>query len=210
MRLVIKAKYTRRWRGADGKWQYEYPREKTGRKRMTVNVQPESGAGYSSVKPSKFVGVREAKVPKEFAAFVTKYTAEQYKKKGAKTYVSSSGKSGYAIASDGDLISVFSAPGAHEGKAMVQNAIRNGAKKLDCLGKTLVDFYKKFGFEVTETLQWDDQYAPSNWDYDKHGRPSVYMMELAGAAQAQKSKDDSEETPEFIALSKRYVSECLE
>lgn len=31
MRLLIKHKYVRRWRGPDGKWRYEYPRDRKGR-----------------------------------------------------------------------------------------------------------------------------------------------------------------------------------
>ncbi len=54
----------------------------------------------------------------------------------------------------------------------------NNKLNLFCTGNFLRDLYKGFGFKVTNTLEWDDEYAPDNWDYEKSGRPKLYEMSL--------------------------------
>lgn len=199
VRLVIKAKRMPigtishgRKKIAEGKW---VPVKK-GRKVGSL------ASIYKALSVNRFVEERDKNVPKEFEAFVTKYTIKEYREKGVHSYLSPSGKSGYAVTRDGDLISVFSAPGAHEGKRMIPDAIANGAKTLDCLGPVLSGIYEKFGFKTSEVLGWNDKYAPPGWNYNAHNRPNVYMMRLA----IQKSKsDDGQMTPEFTALCKRYI-----
>jgi len=206
-----KAKYTKRWRGKDGRWYYEYPGDKKGRKpakkELATFVDKKDAiklvTTYSNVPLAEFVPVRDAKTPKEFDAFVTSYTAKEYEGKRAKAYISETGKSGYAVTGDGDLISVFSEPGAHEGASIMKTAIKNGAKSLDCLGDVLPKIYSKYGFEVTETVAWDDQYAPKAWDYKAHGRPNVNYMKL-NPAKVMKSKSEGMTTA-FEELSLKYA-----
>lgn len=203
IRLVIKAKAfpvgTVRTHGqkkvrkvAPGKW---VPVSEGREKSSAVN--------YKSVDAKTFIRNRDAKLNPEFEAFVTKYSSEEYAEKGAKMYVSETGNSGYAITEDGDLISVFSAPGAHEGSSMIPNAIENGAKTLDCLGPVLPKVYAKYGFEVTDKIAWDDEYAPPNWNYEAHGRPDVFFMKYKGQKTVQKSQ--SEATARFLKLSEKYA-----
>jgi hypothetical protein len=54
-RLVIlsKAKYTKRWKGKDGKWHYEYPQAKKGRTKKDITDTPEFKRWF---KDSKVVG----------------------------------------------------------------------------------------------------------------------------------------------------------
>ena len=97
----------------------------------------------------------------------------------AECFISESGQSGFVLKPDGDIISVFSAPGAKEGKSVVLAAIANGGTKLDCFQGFLSDkFYPRFGFKEYDRWGWDDQYAPSGWDYEKDNRPSVVLMQL--------------------------------
>ena len=221
MRLIIKAKQMsvgaisihggRKMRKiAPGKWVAvgEWQgRKKSLVKKEDITTSKRTIAKYKSLDLDKFVEERDKNLPRKFEAFVTKYTASEYKKQGAKSYLSFSGRSGYAITRDGDLISVFSAPGAHEGKQMIPDAVANGAKTLDCLGPVLPKIYEKFGFETYRVLQWDDKYAPSNWDYEAHGRPNVYMMRLESSVQKSKPDEPKDQsTPEFITLCRQYVN----
>ena len=36
------------------------------------------------------------------------------------------------------------------------------------------------GFEESGNLQWDDQYAPPEWNYGRDDHPDVVFMELGG------------------------------
>lgn len=197
MRLVLKARAkpigfvsthggVKKKKVAPGKW---------------VTVAVREGVYYRQVNAAAFVGARDRMLPKKFEAFVTKYPPEEYRKQGAKMYLSSSGKSGYAITKEGDLISVFSAPGAHEGSKMIPEAIGNGAKTLDCLGPVLPEIYKKYGFETYEVMEWNDDYAPPNWNYAEHDRPDVHLMKLGGE-RLRKSADAEER---LIKLSEEYA-----
>lgn len=96
---------------------------------------------------------------------------------GAACYLSEDEKSGCAIKPDGELISVFSLPGFGQGAAAAKSAAANGAAKLDCLGDFLVRLYSKVGFVEASRMPWDDQYAPSGWDYDLFDRPDLVFME---------------------------------
>lgn len=131
---------------------------------------------YNKANPEALLAVI-AQLPTHLASFLTPYTAEDYVAKNATCYVSDCGRSGYAITEDGELISVVSLPGARHGFDVAINAVENGAKKLDCLGSFLVKLYGAVGFVVVEEIEWDDQYAPENWDYEKFGRLNVYVME---------------------------------
>jgi len=170
------------------------------------------------VSTDRFVKLRDSNVPTKYAAFVTMYTPEEYRKKEAKTYTSQSGQSGYAIAPDGDLISVFSKPGTGAGADLMRAAIKNGAKKLDCIGPYLPQFYAKFGFQEHDRMAWNDRYAPPGWNYEKFGRPDIILMGL-GAKMKSVSKDQKSGTDDFRKLSmgfaedffgKDFVTEILE
>jgi hypothetical protein len=134
-----------------------------------------SKTSYHKVSPQKFVQVI-SRMPARLAAFLTPYTAEDYESKGANCYLSSNAQSGYVITADAELISVFSLPGARQGAAAVASAVKNGAKKLDCLDTILVQLYSSFGFVEYDRIAWDEQYAPKNWDYEAFGRPDVVFM----------------------------------
>lgn len=108
--------------------------------------------------------------------FVTAYSEQEYKKMGAKVYLSADKKSGYALTPDGDLISVFSLN--HNGRPILESAIAEGARTLDCFDGFLPDLYTQFGFKEYKRLTWSDEYAPKGWDYIKNGRPDIVFMKL--------------------------------
>lgn len=45
-----------------------------------------------------------------------------------------------------------------------------------CIGDKLKNLYNNFGFEITSTIKWNDELAPKNWNYDRFGRPDLYIM----------------------------------
>lgn len=149
---------------------------------------------YRKVSASDFIKQRDASVPEKYQPFVHPYTAQEYKgwettlhkDMGGRSYLSNTRRSGFTISRDGDIISVFSAPGAKEGRAAIEEAKRQGGTHLDCFGGNpkkvgkLVEFYTELGFKEYDRWPWDDQYAPEGWDYEKFGRPDVVLMSLSG------------------------------
>ena len=125
----------------------------------------------------KFVATRDKCTPKKYRAFVTPYTEEEYREMKAKFYLSETGKSGFALKPDGDIISVFAKAGSEEGfNAMIQ-AIASGGRKLDCFeGFLSEDFYPDFGFEEYNRLKWNDKYMPEGWDKKRFDEPDVVLM----------------------------------
>jgi predicted DNA-binding protein len=133
--------------------------------------------------------------------YLTLYSPEELRQKGAKTYIYG-GKllAGYAIMPDGDLVNVFNEtkiPGL--GQALIEEAIKNGATKLDCIGDYLREKYEAAGFEVYRQEPWDDRYAPEGWNYEKNGRPPIYYMRLkqkGGEAHEQGSRTATHQSAE--------------
>lgn len=94
---------------------------------------------------------------------LTVYDIADYKRFDC--YLSDDGVTGYAI-NKGELISVFSLFKG-QGKAIVTDAINNGAWKLDCFDGYLKGFYESFGFKVIR--------REPNWT---KGEPDVLFMRL--------------------------------
>ncbi len=145
-------------------------------------------AAFREVSASEFISHRDM-MPESLQQFLSPYSAKSmkqkdYAEKKAKLYLMTDKTAGYAIAKDGDIISVFSKPGFHHGQEAIKSAITNGGKKLDCFDikqgskVNLPKLYKKFGFKIISNLKWGDQYAPKNWNYERYGRPNVAFMKL--------------------------------
>jgi len=120
------------------------------------------------------------KLAPDLRGFVSTYTPDEYRKMGGKAYLSKDRQSGFYIKKDGELISVFSNVRGR-GDALMTAAVKSGAKKLDCFedpkNHKLPELYAEHGFRETSRMAWDDQYAPSGWDYDKRDHPPVVFME---------------------------------
>ena len=119
-------------------------------------------------------------LPPHLKGYVSVYSEEEYRKMGAKIYLTEDKLSGFAIKPDGELISVFSSVRGR-GNSLAAYAVSNGATHLDCYDEPitnhLVKLYSKHGFQEVERLKWDDQYAPPGWDYEKNDNPDVVFME---------------------------------
>lgn len=119
-------------------------------------------------------------LPPHLRGMVTSYDPQQYRETDAQPFLAPDGLSGFAIKPDGELISVFSLVSGR-GDELVAAAVERGATKLDCFEPYLPRLYARHGFREVERYQWDDQYAPANWDYEKNGRPDVVVMERMAA-----------------------------
>ena len=100
--------------------------------------------------------------------------------KNTTNYLSEDGMSGFAIAPDGDLISVFNANTSKKGfLTAIGPIIKKDAKRLDCYvskNQNLQEMYsKKFGFKTASIMDWNADY-----DHDdigiNHDDPKVAFM----------------------------------
>ena len=111
---------------------------------------------------------------------LTHYTLDEYKAKGARLYKVAGYDAGFAVSGDGDIISVHNnSDYAAVAPELIKKAIEYGGDHLDHydFGR-LNDVYGGAGFDKYEEYDWDDQYAPKEWDYEKDGRPKVIMRGL--------------------------------
>lgn len=113
--------------------------------------------------------------------FLTDYTEDEY---GAmNTYKIKGYNIGFAIKSDGDIVSVHNNSGIKGlGSEIIQAAIRYGGTKLDHFDGFLTGLYERNGFKVVDADGWNDDYAPNDWKYepvDIHNpQQSIYAKEL--------------------------------
>lgn len=78
-------------------------------------------------------------------------------------------QAGFAIKPDGDIVSVHNNSELRSlGELFLKKAISSGGSKLDHFDGFLSGLYRKFGFtDVYEVYQWDEQYKPEKWSYNK-------------------------------------------
>lgn len=111
---------------------------------------------------------------------LTMYSLDKYKEKNARLFKVAGFDAGFAIAGDGDIISVHNnSDYANVAPAMIAKAKELGGDHLDHFDfEKLNDVYGGAGFEVYDTYKWDDQYAPTEWNYERDGRPDVKLRGL--------------------------------
>ena len=129
----------------------------------------------------KFKSANEAN--KKASAQVYQYPDEDYKK--MRLFVAENGKSGFALKEDGDIVSVFSQEKRATG-CMLELAIAQGGKKLDCFDTFLPKIYKKHGLEEYKRDKWAEEYKPESWDKEyfkeyNNGEPDVVYMKVKGS-----------------------------
>jgi hypothetical protein len=131
---------------------------------------------FQTVMASEFISARDKLEPDLFA-FITPHTERDYEDKSTKLFLSQDKKSGFGVILDGELISVFALE-RQRGKILVAEAIKQGAKYLSCMGEHLLEMYSSFEFSPVEILQWDNKFAPKDWNYERFGTPNIYDMRL--------------------------------
>lgn len=126
----------------------------------------------------RFIASRDS-LPIERRSFLSSYTLDQYLAEGARLFLTADGRGGFAVLG-GELASLFSLPGANYGESLVRFAIEQGASKLNCYdnGGKLLSLYSRCGFREIFRAPWNEQYAPSGWDYAAWGRPDYVEMSL--------------------------------
>jgi hypothetical protein len=124
--------------------------------------------------------LQQSKNSSPYGAAVFVYPTTDYQK--MKLFLSESGKSGFAVKPDGDIVSVFSMEKG-SGRSVMEAAIAAGGKKLDAFDTILPEFYGDHGFVEAARIPWNDEYSPEGWDkqtFQKYnnGEPDVVMMVL--------------------------------
>lgn len=117
------------------------------------------------------------------SSFLTPYTVDEFKNAGVQTFQVPGYEIGFALKpmpeGDNDIISVHNNTNIHGiGDALIDSAKRLGGTTLDHFDGFLSDFYNKKGFKEYDRWKWDDQYAPTDWDYEKYGKPDVILRRL--------------------------------
>jgi hypothetical protein len=124
--------------------------------------------------------IQQSKDESPHGAAVYVYPVEDYQ--GMKLFLSDSGKSGFAVKPDGDIVSVFSMEKG-SGRSIMEAAISAGGKKLDAFDTVLPEFYGTHGFVEAARIPWNDEFAPEGWNKESfkefnNGEPDVVMMVL--------------------------------
>jgi hypothetical protein len=123
-----------------------------------------------------------------FAASVHVYDKAEYAT--MRMFLTADGKAGFALKSDGDIVSVFAKGADAKGasRSMLEIAKQAGGVKLDCFDTILPKHYSRHGFKAVARVPWNDEYAPEGWDKAtfaefNNGKPDVVFMvyALAGA-----------------------------
>lgn len=109
------------------------------------------------------------KIPKNIKKNLTLYPLVDYRK--MKCFLGKNNSSGYCIKDGDELVSVFSSQGS-SGNALVQDAIKEGARRLDCFAtqdgqggivdEGLYKLYKRNGFVIDESVNMGGEYPVQN------------------------------------------------
>ena len=126
--------------------------------------------------PSSFyAAISEAKQGNPHGAFVTAHDVSEYG--DMKMFLGDDNGVGVAVTKDGDIVSVFKNPNISKSRKAVSSilltAIDNGGVKLDNYNGELSRMYLAHGFIPVARTAFVDEYAPSDWNYERDGRPDI-------------------------------------
>ncbi|WP_302271376.1 hypothetical protein [Brachyspira aalborgi] len=121
-------------------------------------------------------------------------------------YLSDDGESGFGIKPNGDIVSVFSSS-KEKGRSsyMLEMAISQGGRQLDCFDIYLTKIYEAHGFKPVAKMKWNDEYIPESWNKDNFkdynngepaltaGRRHVVFMVYDPNNDIEKQKKEAEE-----------------
>ena len=125
--------------------------------------------------------LRDAREINEHGNFVLLRDVELYK--DSQNFLLGNGIAGYAIY-EGELISVHKNNKKaqdvglkHLLPRIVRSAIKHDAKYIDCYGEFLANYYMSNGFVAVAKVKFDAlDDNPVTWEYDKFGKPDIYML----------------------------------
>lgn len=158
--------------------QYALPREL---QKQFNDLNVSTPAVYETGNSQKFFdAITESKAAHPFGAAVEIKDLSDYG--DMRLFMTGDGTAGFAIAPDGDIVSVFNnTTGKHRGVTpyFLSLARENGGTKLDAfdINSGLPDLYRLAGFEESGRVTWDPQFRPDDWDEAVLGTPDVVFME---------------------------------
>ena len=102
---------------------------------------------------------------------------------------------GFAIKDGDDIVSVHNNSDLSGlGREFMRKAKEVGGARLDHFDGFLSGLYRKHGFtDVYEIYQWDEQYAPEEWNFEK-----VNLMDLSTSVYAEALSSFTYENPETL------------
>jgi hypothetical protein len=126
--------------------------------------------------------ITEAKTSDKYGAAVFAYPAADYD--GMRTFLTDDGKAGFALKSDGDIVSAFKHADSKAEKlvsSILPLAIEQGGQRADAFDTVLPFLYAKAGMRTVARIPWNEQYAPEGWDkktFEKYngGEPDVVFL----------------------------------
>jgi len=88
------------------------------------------------------------------------------------------GDTGVSVSSEGDIQNLYSMDDAPSGagREMLQQAIEDGGRTLDCYDGMLSGFYASEGFREVGRMEHNPDLAPEAFDDDTYGEPDVVFM----------------------------------
>lgn len=112
---------------------------------------------------------------------------------------------GVAVTKDGDIVSVFKNPNISKSRKAVSSilltAIDNGGVKLDNYNGGLSQMYLNHGFIPVARTAFVDEYAPSDWNYERDGRPDIiFWVHNGDNADLTARNIGTQEMPDLTAL----------
>lgn len=125
-------------------------------------------------------------------------------------YLSEDGESGFGIKPNGDIVSVFSSENVKGRSAhMLEMAISQGGRQLDCFDIYLTKIYETHGFKPVAKMKWDDEYIPEGWNKDNfkdynNGEPDVVFMVYDPNNDIEKQHESREDTMAEIEKKRGY------
>lgn len=153
--------------------------------------------------PSSFYAkIGEAKESNPYGTFVTQHEIEDYA--NMRTFLNDDGTVGVAVKDDGDIVSVFKNKENKSKGAMssiILTALENGGTKLDNYDGVLSKMYLNHGFIPVARTAFVDEYAPSDWNYERDGRPDIiFWMHNGNDVETVARNIGTQEMPDLKAL----------
>lgn len=121
------------------------------------------------------------------------------------------GNSGFAIAEDGEIFSIYNVSDIHDNlEDLFLLALEKGGNKIDTIySKALVSLYERYGFEPVARTKFNNEYVSDDFDYEAYGEPDIILFKYNGKSLGRIIKDkrnktyetyDYEKLPEFPDL----------
>jgi len=116
-----------------------------------------------------------AKERNEYGQFVDAGSVESLSEK--RMFLYAGGEAGFAVGEDGNITNVFKNPDFTKRKGtvyeMLSQAVDKGGDRLDNYDGALTTFYAQSGFQPEARLEFNREFAPDDWNYERDGEPDI-------------------------------------